>query len=138
VNKFKLAIDFDGTIVDHRYPDIGPENPGALCWIKKWMDSDKVELSLWTMRSDMDSCGPMLSNAVAWCSANGITFDFVNSRVSDVSWTNSPKLYAHAYIDDSAVCAPLIQYAAFKRPCINWEIVGPIVDSLINGNSDGK
>ncbi len=31
-----ICVDFDGTIVDHRFPEIGPPVPGALDWMKKW------------------------------------------------------------------------------------------------------
>ncbi len=47
----KVAIDFDGTIVEHKFPEVGKPVPGAIEWMKKWQDAG-AQLILWTMRSD--------------------------------------------------------------------------------------
>lgn len=112
-----IAIDFDGTVVDHRYPDVGPTLPGAIEKIKDISDKG-VKIILWTMRS-----GKELEDAVKWYSDNGIPLFGVNENPEQKSWTKSPKVYAHLYIDDAAFGAPLFQLAWMLRPGINWELV---------------
>ena len=51
-----IAIDFDGTIVDHRFPEIGKPVPGAFEWMKKFKEAG-AKLILWTMRSDGQANG---------------------------------------------------------------------------------
>lgn len=119
--KFKIAVDFDGTIVDHRFPDIGPAVPLAVETLQRWSADPRVELILWTMRCDgLDH--PYLSDAIGWCKKNGIIF--AHHNCGDQKWTLSPKVYAHVYIDDSAAGTPMLELASFKRPCVDWE---PIV-----------
>ena len=38
----KIAIDFDGTIVQHRYPEIGKEIPFATLTLKKLIDDGHI------------------------------------------------------------------------------------------------
>ena len=56
-----IAIDFDGTIVEHRYPKIGNEIPFATDTLKMLM-KDHHRLILWTVRE-----GELLKEAVEWC-----------------------------------------------------------------------
>lgn len=132
----KIAVDFDGTIVDHRYPDIGPFAPYALEYLSKWQDNPAVELCLYTMRCANGPDGDTLGQAVKCCGGMGIVFDIVNSRESDREWTSSPKLYAHVYIDDAAAGTPMIHPASFKRPCVDWSVIGPLVDAKIEEHSE--
>ncbi|MCC6156080.1 MAG: hypothetical protein IT367_20110 [Candidatus Hydrogenedentes bacterium] len=131
---FRIAVDFDGTIVDHRFPEIGAFAPGALEWLQRWTENDHVSLMLWTMRSDREQEGALLTYAQQHCFNNGIRFDAINVNSGDRSWTSSPKLYAHVYIDDAAACVPLIEPASFKRPCVDWSVVGPAVQQMILGH----
>ena len=101
---FYLAVDFDGTIAKHRYPNIGDPVPGAFKWLKKFQSTDEVILILWTMRSD-GPMEPFLTEALEFCADRGVVFDFANEHPQD--WTTSPKVYAHCYIDDSAFGCPL-------------------------------
>ena len=40
-----INIDFDGTIVEHRYPDIGKNVPGAISVITQlWLEGHKLIL----------------------------------------------------------------------------------------------
>ena len=40
MSKLTICVDFDGTIVDHAYPHVGVSNPGAIEWMKKWIELD--------------------------------------------------------------------------------------------------
>lgn len=109
-----VCVDFDGTCVDHRYPDIGPDAPMAGP-ILRALVANGVRLILWTMRS-----GDELQAAVDWFRTRKIPLFGVNSNPEQVTWTTSPKAYAQAYIDDAAVGAPLMEVAGYKRPCLDW------------------
>ena len=63
-----IAIDFDGTIVEHRYPKIGNEIPFATDTLKMLM-KDHHRLILWTVRE-----GELLKEAVEWCRERGVEF----------------------------------------------------------------
>ena len=131
--KIRLAIDFDGTLVEHKYPDLGREVPGAFRWLKEFKDAGAI-LALWTMRSDASDYGrnaPALKQAVEFCFAHGIEFDFVNLDEDQKFWTHSPKLLASYYIDDRAIGCPLWTPAGFKSPVVDWDKVGPIVMEIL-------
>ena len=122
-----IAVDFDGTIVEHRYPDIGGTVPGAVECLKR-LKALGCTLILQTMRSNNGPDGPMLDQAVAHCRAQGIEFDHVNCNPTQTTWTSSPKVYAHMYIDDAAVGCPLRPCARWNgRPVVDWERVEAIV-----------
>lgn len=138
-----IAIDFDGTIVDHRFPDIGTPVPGAIEWMKRFQSAGAT-LILWTMRSDMrgadDAVGPngvgpdhnYLEDAVAYCRDNGVEFWGVNGNREQSSWTDSPKAYAHLYIDDAAFGCPLRENPRMGgRPFVDWDVVGPAVMAML-------
>ena len=69
----KLAIDFDGTIVDDAYPEIGTAKTFAFDTLKK-LQSEGYRLILWTYRH-----GQSLQEAVEFCRINGVEFYAVNS-----------------------------------------------------------
>jgi hypothetical protein len=126
-----ICVDFDGTIVDHRFPEIGPPVPGALEWLREFQNAG-ARLILFTMRSDGGRSGDSLSRAVAYLKENGIDLYGVNKNPTQVHWTNSPKAYGQIYIDDAAFGCPLIQPEGFQRKCVDWDIVGPGVLEMIN------
>lgn len=91
-----IAVDFDGTIVEHEYPKIGKEIPFALQTLRQLHD-DGHQLILWTYRAGED-----LQAAVDYCTENGVLFYAVNKNypeeIFDVSI--SRKILADIYIDD--------------------------------------
>lgn len=91
-----IAVDFDGTIVEHRFPEIGPERPGAIQALKTL--SSRHKLILWTVRQ-----GKELEEAVEFCSRRGVQFYAVNSDTPDGSWDHEcpRKLQADMFIDDA-------------------------------------
>lgn len=131
-----IAVDFDGTLVKHRYPDIGAEIPGAFDALKKFK-SLGATLILFTMRDDGDKNGPTLTQAIEFCRARGVEFDYVNENPKQKIWTASPKVYANAYIDDAAVGCPLM-VAAGERPWADWRFIEPRMLSLISDELHAK
>ncbi len=125
-----IAIDFDGTIVAHEFPDIGEEVPGAFKWMKAFKAAG-CNLILWTMRSDGQNSGDVLAEAVEYCRVRGIEFWGVNQN-PEQDWSMSPKAYAHLYIDDAAFGCPLRENPkSGGRPFVDWDIVGPAVVAMI-------
>jgi len=127
-----IAIDFDGTISDHRFPHIGEPVPGAFEWMRKFQEAG-ARLILWTMRSDeRDVDGDVLSEAVEFCGRHGIEFYAVNGNPTQRAWTTSNKCYAHMYIDDAAIGCPLRENPRVGgRPYVDWDVVGPLVMEIL-------
>lgn len=127
---------FDGTLVDHCFSDIGAPVPGAFHWLKKWQEIG-AKLILWTMRSDGRTGegkenGPILAEAVEFCRQHGVEFYAVNENPTQKTWTQSPKVYAHLYVDDAAEGCPLRENPRVGgRPFVDWDIVGPRVYAKI-------
>jgi len=94
--QLKIAVDFDGTIVDHCYPAIGGEKLFAFETLKALQRQGHI-LILWTFRS-----GSELSEAVEYCKAQGIVFYAVNKSYPDeiMDENISRKIDADLYIDD--------------------------------------
>ncbi len=129
-----IAVDFDGTIADHRFPDIGSPVPGDFTWMKRWK-SLGAKLVLWTVRSDGQENGDVLTQAVKFCRDNWVEFDGVNQTVGQVSWSLSPKAYANVYVDDAAFGCPLkTNPRCGGRDYVDWDIVGPEVEKMIAGH----
>lgn len=96
-----IAVDFDGTIVEHRYPAIGKERPFATDTLKKLI-KDGHRLILWTVRE-----GRLLDEAVAFCRERGVEFYAVNRDYPEEEKEHnkhySRKLKADVWIDDRNV-----------------------------------
>lgn len=92
-----IAVDFDGTIVEHRYPKIGKEIPYAIDTLKMLI-KDRHQLILWTVRE-----GELLQEAVDYCRERGVEFYAINTNYpeeKDVHRHFSRKLKADLFIDD--------------------------------------
>ena len=96
-----IAVDFDGTIVEHRYPQIGKEIPFAIATLKKLQEEHHL-LVLWSVRE-----GKLLDEAVAFCRSRGLEFYAVNSNLPEEEQEStsirSRKVNADLYIDDRNV-----------------------------------
>lgn len=93
-----IAVDFDGTIVENRYPEIGKEMPFAIEVLKK-LQNERHRLILWTVRE-----GKLLNEAVEFCKARGLEFYAVNRDYPEEEKERnnhfSRKLKADLWIDD--------------------------------------
>ena len=96
----KIAVDFDGTIVEHKYPAIGKPVLFAFETLRK-LQEQRHQLILWTYRS-----GKELDAAVEFCRKNGIEFYAVNKNYPEEVFDEnsmSRKIQADFYIDDRNV-----------------------------------
>jgi hypothetical protein len=120
---FNIVIDFDGTVVKHRYPDVG-EDIGAVPILRRLVDNGH-KLILNTMRSRNCEGVDTLQPAIDWFASHGIPLYGINKNPTQKEWTSSPKVYGHLYIDDAALGAPLKQDKGRRpaSPYIDWEMV---------------
>ena len=100
-----VIIDFDGTIVDHAFPEIGSPLPLAFEVMKELKEAG-YKLILWTCREDDPHRihKRYLEEAVAYCKANGVEFDAVNESLPPEDFRPEHfvlrKPYGHYHIDD--------------------------------------
>ncbi len=93
-----IAVDFDGTIVEHAYPRIGKEIPFATETLRQLIQ-DRHKLVLWTVRED-----ELLQEAIDWCRERGVEFYAVNRDYPEEEREKnnhfSRKLKVDIWIDD--------------------------------------
>ena len=93
-----IGIDFDGTIVEDRFPEIGPERPFATDTLKMLI-KEHHQLILWTVRE-----GKYLDDAVNWCREHGVEFYAINNDYPEERPEHNQyftrKIKADIWIDD--------------------------------------
>ena len=95
-----IAVDFDGTLCEHRFPGIGPENKLLFTILKK-LRAKGAKLILWTCRE-----GERLQEAVDFCKGLGLEFDAINENACETYDEFAiSKVLATEYIDDRG-CTP--------------------------------
>jgi len=113
-----IAVDFDGTIVEHDYPEIGKPIPMALEILRKLREEEHHKLILWTMRE-----GSLLQEAIDYCEKNGVFFYAFNKNYpeEDIQTGSPRKIGVDLFIDDRNVGGLL-----------NWELIYKIIKSGSN------
>ncbi len=120
-----IAVDFDGTIVEHDFPRIGKEMLFAFDTLKE-LQRRGHKIILWTFRT-----GKFLEEAVTFCRENGIEFYAVNKNYpeEEMSRDISRKIHADIFIDDRNL-------GGFPGWSIVWQMLYPdgntFAHSLIN------
>ena len=97
--KRTIAVDFDGTLCENRFPEIGEANAEL---ISQLIEEQKngAEVILWSCRS-----GRRLKEAIRWAEKQGLRFDYVNRNTPERIRTyrsDCRKISADVYIDDRA------------------------------------
>lgn len=125
-----FGIDFDGTCVEHQFPEMGNDIPFAVHTLKA-MTQAGHKLILFTMRSDKEDvnstddiihpqAGKYLTEAVNWFKDREIPLYGIQTNPTQHTWTESPKAYCNIYIDDAALGCPLIDPDNGERPFVDW------------------
>ena len=124
------ALDFDGTVVKHMFPKIGPPVPHAAHVIRR-LHAKGWDIILWTCRrgSDAMDAAKYVENVV------GVPLHGLNENQEGDDWTSDPKVFAHLYIDDRALGCPLtmdnhLTPNAFASPYVDWYAVEAYLLSL--------
>ena len=95
-----IACDFDGTLCENAFPQIGAPRTAVINRLKEEATRG-ARLILWTCRE-----GEMLEQAVAWCQERGVVFDAINDNLPESCvWLgqNCRKVFAHEYWDDRSL-----------------------------------
>jgi len=108
-----LAIDFDGTLVENEFPNIGAPCEGAVEFLKEMTDLG-WKLILETLRTDDD-----LQRAVLYCNQNNIDLWGINENPDQSDWNDAKKVHATLKIDDRNVGIPL-KTGSNNKPCVDW------------------
>lgn len=96
-----IAVDFDGTLHNGTWPEIGEENMTVINFCRNEQLNNGARLILWTNRVEKQ-----LEDAVAWCKERGLEFDTINENLPELIelyGTDCRKINADIYIDDKAV-----------------------------------
>lgn len=93
-----VAVDFDGTVVDNEFPNVGKPKKGALKALKNIVDAG-WRIILWTCRD-----GEFLIPAIKFFEEHDIPLAAVNENVPELDFKDkvSVKVVADVYIDDLA------------------------------------
>ena len=92
-----IAVDFDGTLCENKWPEIGMPNEELIEYLKK-RQTNGEKLILWTSRNEEQT-----QDAVEWCKKYGLIFDAVNDNLPEIVEAfggNCRKIFANEYIDD--------------------------------------
>ena len=95
-----IAVDFDGTLCENEWPDIGRENRFVVDTIIRHQQ-EGCKVILWTCRS-----GELLEAAIAWCLDRGIRFDAINDNLPEIIKPfnrNCRKVHADEYWSANSV-----------------------------------
>lgn len=135
-----IAVDFDGTCLEHNFPELGADI-GAVPILKRLV-ANGHKLILWTMRHDHTEepytndpdittiKGNYLTDSLNWFLDNEIELWGVQTNPDQYTWTGSPKCYANLYIDDAALGCPLIFPGEGKRPYADWFTIGKLLEEM--------
>ena len=113
-NSKTIAIDFDGTIVEHAFPEIGKDMLFAFETLMA-LQKKGHKLILWTFRH-----GKELDETIEFCRQKGIQFYAVNKNYPEEEWNNevSRKIQADIFIDDRNI-------GGFQGWSKVWQILHP-------------
>ena len=105
IKPLTIAIDFDGTCVEHTYPDIGKDMPGAAQCLRS-LALREHRLVLWTCREDDPNNleAQYLSEAVKWFKDREIPLAGVNEVPVEFDFRGEKggrKPYFDMVIDDT-------------------------------------
>jgi len=109
----KIAVDFDGTIVEDKYPAIGKPHLFAIETLQALI-KNRNQVILWTVRE-----GEKLQEAVSFCKKHGIEFYAINKNYPEepMDGGQSPKINADVFIDDRNI-------GGFVGWSKVWELLG--------------
>lgn len=122
-----IAVDFDGTLCEDAYPQIGAPKENVIGALLREQKAG-ARIILWSCRS-----GARLEEAVSWCKDHGILFDAVNNNLPEIlilyGNVDNRKVYANEYWDDKAV--PLDRITDIPVGRIDYRTI-----NALTGNSE--
>lgn len=124
-----LAVDFDGTIVDHEFPYIGQLKPNAKQVINELYD-EGFGIFIWTCRDStfhpdlrkFPNATPTIFDVHDFLEKEGIKYDGININHPQLGFQPVPKIYGDIYIDDK-------QLGGIPN---DWRIIKELIDEHLN------
>ena len=123
-----ISIDFDGVIVEDKWPEIGDPIPGAIETINEWYDA-----GYWIIINSCRDSGKEWRDMFDWLRSE-ISFHEINDNLDwriDKYATNPRKIGADIYIDDHN-----IEQCRFKVDGSIWGRYAWIVERYMRGTPD--
>lgn len=121
-----IGLDFDGTLVEHRYPIVGKTLPHCIETLRKWQNECNVLYILTTMRD-----GQTLEDAINWGNENGIKWFGIQYHPYQKRWTTSNKCHCNLMIDDRNFGQPLtLDSDGFT--CVDWVEMDNVLTPIFN------
>ena len=91
-----IAVDFDGTLVENDFPDIGSKNDNVVNYVREESNNGSI-IILWTTRQN-----EKLKEAIDFLDENNIPYNYVNENARCINFDTSDKIFADIYLDDRA------------------------------------
>ena len=125
-----IAVDFDGTLCENEYPEIGAPKKDVIGYILEQQKKNDAKLILWTNRS-----GEYLDKAIYWCLAYGIRFDEINKNLPEIIkkfGNDCRKIFANEYIDDKAIHpSQIVKVEDVEETDVDEQEIKDMLDKLI-------
>jgi hypothetical protein len=115
---YVIACDFDGTIVEHAFPRIGPVIGRAVEILNAFQNDYGCKLILWTCR-----CGEQLVDALQFCKTQDLHFNTVNSNMFWTPGYGIPKIVASVYIDDRGIWGDGLKDEHGNLTADTWDLI---------------
>ena len=127
MNKFILAVDYDGTLFEGSYPEKGDPKTDVIDKVKEFKKYG-AELALWTCRE-----GKSLEEAVSRCKEQGLQFDAINGntpfeleymkkKLEEGEVFATRKIFASFYLDDKAYNIDFFLKIDAKATCESFSV----------------
>lgn len=129
-----IAVDFDGTLCENKWPEIGEPNLEVIEYVKR-KKSQGAKIILWTCRTYRQ-----LEEAVKWCEEQGMVFDAVNENLIETIikfGEDTRKIVADEYIDDRANTKFELPYST-ACPYYHAETQTTYIYNVFDGDSYAK
>ncbi len=121
-----IYLDFDGTVVEHAYPVLGSDNPGATDVIRALQDAGH-EIVLNTMRADFND--GTLEDALSYLNAeeNGLLeiIHYELKKITPAAYpVTKPDFNKFLFLDDTSKGTPLRPNLFLPQGLmVDWRIV---------------
>jgi len=89
-----VAVDFDGTLVENNFPEIGEPNKEVMQYVRDKKEEGAI-IILWTTRQN-----DFLQEALDFCEQYDIPIDYANRNAPGIGFETSNKIFADIYVDD--------------------------------------
>ena len=113
-----FAVDFDGTITDSHFPELGNMRPDASRVLQRLVMAGHT-IIIWTCRPVN---GHGIEEMEKWLEEHGVPYHSINENAREVKFTTGQKIYADIYIDDRSI--------DFYENGVDWNLIEQKLEKL--------